>query len=395
MRKSFLVWIMILVWLLPGCNMREDTSVSDNVPAVNTASVEMSDNSESEVIIEEPIEEYTISENISDAVITEEEIHSLLAENYFCITNIFVYGYLDSDESRREGDTAPVADERFSAYDDLESYLKSIYVDEEVDNLMKERYFEQQDEFWMRTGKEAEEISAVWKGYQEGYIIEEVDVEGNQGKIVILISNPEEREWEYKLIFRATYEDGWRLNKMVSQAALCGYEKQGVQYTYKIWEVGDEDYVWAYHILVYDDEKLVQVITQEADLESVGSITVKIWEVDINFDGTLDLMLYFGTVGNQCAAMYDCYVFDEGQFLACRNFSRLMNPRIDKENQLIIMHSRGSASSYEETAFRVVGIDLEMVWRKMYVYDRELEEYVIQAEYYYETPDEENIYEKE
>lgn len=393
---------VLTVGIFAGCGKEVDyiaeelDSMPDNVLSVNTALTEMPDNSEKEVIIEEPAEEDTVSENIPDAEITEEEIHNLLAENYFCVSNIFIYGRLDSDESRREGNLVPVADERFSSYDDLENYLKSIYVDEEVDNLMNMNgyYFELRDEFWMRTDKEMEEMPAEWKSYQEGYIIEEVDVEGNQGKIVIRLDNPENEEWGYKLIFRATYEDGWRLNKMVSQAALCGYVKQGEQYTYKIWEVGDENNVWCYKIFVYDGEELVQVIVQDNDTPSPASITEKIWEVDINFDGTLDLMLYCGLYGNQSAALYDCYVFDEGQFLEC-SCGRIGNPSIDEENQLIIDWGRASAISYEEHAYRVVGIDFEMVWSKYYVYDEELEELVIQSEHHYETHEEESVYEKE
>lgn len=365
----------------------EPVSVLDNVSSANIVPVEISNNSGNEDLAEEPmaieeptaIEEGVVSENIPDAEITEEEIHNLLAGNYDCITNIFPYGCLDSDESRREGDIAPVADDRFSDFNDLKSYLMNIYVDEEVHNIMRDHYFVQQDELWMRTPEETEEIPAVWKGYQEGYVIEEVEVEGNQGKFVILISNPDEKECEYKLIFRATYEDGWRLNKMVSEAALCGYEEQGTQYTYKIWEIGDEDYVWCHDISVYDGEKLVQVITldpPEGNANAAG-----IWEVDVNFDGKLDLMLFCGHVGNQCAAFYDCYVFDDGQFRECDSF---LNPRIDEENQLIITHGRGSAISYEEDAYRIVGINSEEVWSKVYVYGETVGDYVIQREYYYE-----------
>ena len=96
--------------------------------------------------------------------------------------------------------------------------------------------------------------------------------------------------------------------------------------------------------------------------------------MDINFDGTLDLMLYCGLYGNQSASMYDCYVFDGEQFIECGS---AMNPVIDEENQLILCWSRGSAYSYGETAYRVVGIDLEMVWRRDYIYDYELDEFII------------------
>lgn len=395
-KKMKVLIVFMLLLLLTGCSAGGNQGEAES----ETSGAEVSEDqtadqpeekpntlSENQIVNQPEEQPDPLSEDIPDAEITEEEIHSLLAENYFCITNIFMYGNLNSDESRKEGDIAPIADERFAAYDDLENYLKSIYVDEEVDILMKEGpYFEQQDEFWMRTDdKETEEMPAEWTVYQEGYIIEEVDVEGNQGKIVIRLDNPENEEWGYKFIFRATYEDGWRLNKMISQATLFGYVKQGEHFTYKIWEVGDEDIVWSYKIAVYDGEDLIQVI----GIENYGSYFTThtharmegiIWEVDVNFDGTLDLMLYCGVSGNQSAAMYDCYVFDEGQFFECDMF---MNPRIDEENQLIITHSRGSAASYGESAYTFEGIDLKEVWQKNYVYDEAVGDYVIEWEHYY------------
>lgn len=397
-KKMKVLIVFMLLLLLTGCSAGGNQGEAEN----ETSGTEVSENQTEDQTVDQPnplLENQTaeqpeeqpdpLSEDIPDAEITEEEIHSLLAENYFCITNIFMYGNLNFDESRRQGDIAPVADERFSSYDDLENYLKSIYVDEEVDNLlMKESpYFEQQDEFWMRTDKETEEMPAEWTSYQEGYIIEEVEVEGNQGKIVIRLDNPENEELGYKLIFRATYEDGWRLNKMISQATFSGYVEQGEHFTYKIWEVGDEvgdeDVIWGHNIAVYDGEDLIQVIGIESydiHFTTHARMEVIIWEVDVNFDGTLDLMLFCGHTGNQWAGIYDCYVFDEGQFYECDKF---MNPSIDKENQLIITHSRGSAASYEETAYTVEGIDSKRVWNKEYVYDDAVGDYVIQSEYYY------------
>lgn len=399
-KKIKVLIVFMLLLLITGCSADRNQGEAEN----DVSDREVSENQTEDQTADQPedqpnplLENQTadqpedqpdpVLEDIPDAEITEEEIHNLLAENYFCITNIFMYGNLNFDESRRQGYIAPVADERFTSYDDLENYLKSIYVDEEVDNLlMKESpYFEQQDEIWMRTDKETEEMPAEWTSYQEGYIIEEAEVEGNQGKIVIRLDNPENEEREYKLIFRATYEDGWRLNKMISQAALFGYVKQGEHFTYKIWEVGGEDIVWGHRIFVYDGENLVQVIGIESyDPDSLLSgynrMEAIIWEVDVNFDGTLDLMLFCGHTGNQYAAMYDCYVFDEGQFFECETF---MNPSIDEENQLIITYSRGSAASYEETAYTVEGIDSKWVWKKEYVYDDAVGDYVIQSEYYY------------
>ena len=151
------------------------------------------------------------------------ELKKLVDENYYCITKLFCYGNLPYDLNHVAERKATTLSERFNSLCELQDYLSQIYVGTEVERLINNYYdntplyFEQDDILYINL----ELVSGAgmvrpWKDY--GLTVLEQDE--NSCLFATKVSFEEDHmhvgEEEESYVFRAVYEKGWRLEKMVS-----------------------------------------------------------------------------------------------------------------------------------------------------------------------------------
>lgn len=74
--------------------------------------------------------------------------------------------------------------------------------------------------------------------------------------------------------------------------------------------------------------------------------------VDVNFDGTPDLLICTGHHGNQGLLTYYCFLQTENGFAEAPTFTDIPNPAVDAENQLIRSQWRNSAASHSWAEYR-------------------------------------------
>jgi len=68
--------------------------------------------------------------------------------------------------------------------------------------------------------------------------------------------------------------------------------------------------------------------------------------VDVDFDGHRDILVLLGSFGNQAAAMYACFIYDNGTYNYNASFSELMNPSLDVQNRRVLSTWRNHAASH-------------------------------------------------
>ncbi len=76
--------------------------------------------------------------------------------------------------------------------------------------------------------------------------------------------------------------------------------------------------------------------------------------LDMNFDGYDDFVVYFGSVGNQYATVYNCFIYENGEYVYHPEFRNVLNPSIDRENKRIYSNSRGSANTRYYSIFKYI-----------------------------------------
>ncbi len=76
--------------------------------------------------------------------------------------------------------------------------------------------------------------------------------------------------------------------------------------------------------------------------------------LDVNFDGEEDFLTYYGSVGSQAANVYNCYIYENGEYVYYKEFSNILNPSIDRANKRIYSNSRGSASTRYYNIFKYI-----------------------------------------
>lgn len=77
-----------------------------------------------------------------------------------------------------------------------------------------------------------------------------------------------------------------------------------------------------------------------------GSVLIS--EDDADFDDEPEILIYRGVTGNQCAAFYYCYDWEENSqsYVENESFRLISNPLIDTEEQVVRGSSRGSATTH-------------------------------------------------
>ena len=88
---------------------------------------------------------------------------------------------------------------------------------------------------------------------------------------------------------------------------------------------------------------------------------LSIMEIDVDFDGHPDLLIWLGSFGNQGAGRYDAFLQRDGEFVHTPRFAEIMNPMINHENQSISASWRGGAAHHGREVHRFVEDDFMMV----------------------------------
>ena len=67
---------------------------------------------------------------------------------------------------------------------------------------------------------------------------------------------------------------------------------------------------------------------------------------DANFDGQKDILVLQGHFGAQYAAVYDCFLSDDGTYKLNESFSKISNPALDYQNKQVLSTWRNWAASH-------------------------------------------------
>jgi len=103
-----------------------------------------------------------------------------------------------------------------------------------------------------------------------------------------------------------------------------------------------------WEIVILQNGNLLDVIrhypqsTGRFDL-SYDTTTLSILEVDVDFDGQSDLLIWMGGFGIQGAGRFDAFLQRDDGFVRAASFSEIMNPMINHENQSISASWRDGA----------------------------------------------------
>lgn len=101
-----------------------------------------------------------------------------------------------------------------------------------------------------------------------------------------------------------------------------------------------------------------------------------VWEMDANFDGLPDVLVFRGALGAQGAEYYDCWLSDGTKLTRCEGFENIPNPDVDVVSKMIYAHIRDGAAAYYELLYRIEGNKAVMTEETRFVYDEEKEDYV-------------------
>ena len=160
---------------------------------------------------------------------------------------------------------------------------------------------------------------------------------------------------------------------------------------------GSAEISGTYHYVVTPGEKRTEAgapvdwtveVTGGEDLKETLNVSVDefstyfpaadgiVWEVDVNFDGNPDVLLFRGALGAQGAEYYDCWLSDGKKLTRCEDFENVPNPDVDGASKMIYGHIRDGAAAYYELLYRIEGNKTVMTEETRYVYDEEKEDYV-------------------
>ena len=348
------------------------------------------------------LEDYLNTKDIDSTapIITEAEARELVDVNYFCLTELFVYGQLDGEYNTwSEGSVVKVCDDRFTTYADLEKYMDEYFRRHAKEDWLgnaygqEPMYYEEDDIFYMRLTdtnpgyvSENERIPSFWTGYT----VTEIRQSGNLCEIKVVPECEEDLEVTTTYIMRATnINDKWKLEQMGWYACLDEMTVEEGEYSFHLKEKynraldSEADWADALQVKIYKNGKLIQIIEEYNEL-GMPQIEDRIWYVDANFDGRKDLLIYWFYTGAQGAMVYQCYLATEDGFEYCESFD-MFNPYVDAENQQIIGTHRGGAGSYERTYYEYAKEAFRLRVKEDYEWNYDLGEYEVTT-IRYDTP---------
>lgn len=153
-------------------------------------------------------------------------------------------------------------------------------------------------------------------------------------------------------------------------------------HTYKatMYRNAETERIIRWEVEIYNGDELFQTIYYDHD-ENVGCIPdlyKLIWEEDVNFDGTKDILVWQGHYGTHGDLAYRCYLANGygGLYEFCPEFQEIPNPKVDKEQKLICGWNR-SGGTYDDTFYRYDGNTFVLTRRDMYVWDDASEKHLL------------------
>lgn len=128
----------------------------------------------------------------------------------------------------------------------------------------------------------------------------------------------------------------------------------GEDYQYKIYELENEANATEHDRDIYWEITVFQNETAIVTLRKTPSEYAMWWpeasdlvlETDVNFDGQNDILFCCGHFGAQGLVLYECYLNNENEFIACPSFSDIANPALDFENHVVLSSWRNWAASH-------------------------------------------------
>lgn len=91
-------------------------------------------------------------------------------------------------------------------------------------------------------------------------------------------------------------------------------------------------------------------------------------EVDVNFDGFNDVLIYLGSYGNQGVSYYHAYIWNNliKDYVNTDSFDDIPNLVIDEKSKSILGNSRSSAAHYEYYVYKIDKENIPQLEYKIY-----------------------------
>jgi len=174
------------------------------------------------------------------------------------------------------------------------------------------------------------------------------------------------RDWRIReYLDYITIDEGFRLERNFKSATdsfdLISYRMVSLESDIALFN-GEVSEYW--EIVVLQNGVIQDVIRHYPQTNASWGINryhpLTIAEVDVDFDGRVDVIIWLGAFGNQGAGRYDAFLQRDNGFIRS-NFAEIMNPMINHENQLISASWRGGAAHHGNEFHRFVDGEFIMV----------------------------------
>ncbi|MPN39767.1 hypothetical protein SDC9_187297 [bioreactor metagenome] len=82
--------------------------------------------------------------------------------------------------------------------------------------------------------------------------------------------------------------------------------------------------------------------------------------IDVDFDGTKDILVQNGHYGNQGFVEYACFLFRAGEYVICDSFTAIPNVAVDAKNKVILGCWRNWAASHSYAMYSCINDEFVM-----------------------------------
>ncbi len=213
-RICFVLLLLTLLLPLAACGREEKRPETAAAPSTETALTETG-----EIAATEETEEEPETEEIAPP--GEEELRELVEKNLDCVLSIFDGGYLQYDTTPTENKLHKVTDPRFADFAALESFVRSVYIETEADELLYRQVVPGHTLYVNLDGElYIDEAAMANKGYYvdwSNFDLTVVAVSGGSCRFTVTAAliepGPVAERKPYVRAGEAIYEnDAWRLN---------------------------------------------------------------------------------------------------------------------------------------------------------------------------------------
>ena len=125
-------------------------------------------------------------------------------------------------------------------------------------------------------------------------------------------------------------------------------------YEMKSFDESGSDRAIYWVVVVIKDGEVFEVLRQNLDKYAVlpyPHVKRMVLEVDVDFDGNNDVLIWLGRFGTQAAVRYACYLQRDRELEECPSFSYIPNPAVDAQGKVILSCWREWAASHSYAKF--------------------------------------------